>query len=191
YSFVDTVIIGRGGGASDDLFPFNDELLARKIYEFEIPIISAVGHEIDFTISDFVADMRAETPTAAAQLAVPDINEIKFILDKNKLSMETSLYRLIEIEKTKIQNAKFKMDNSIANIINTFKNALDKNKLLLEENNPLQIMKKGYAVLEDEDNKLVSSLKAIDLSKDYNLRLQDGTLKIKILDKREEPCQKN
>jgi exodeoxyribonuclease VII large subunit len=73
---VDLIIIGRGGGSQEDLFCFNDEELARTIFASRIPIISAVGHEIDFTISDFVADLRAPTPSAAAELAVPDRNEI-------------------------------------------------------------------------------------------------------------------
>ena len=74
---IDTLIVGRGGGSADDLWAFNEEIVARSIYASQIPIISAVGHEIDFTISDLVADLRAETPTAAAQLAVPDTMQLK------------------------------------------------------------------------------------------------------------------
>ena len=74
---IDTLIVGRGGGSADDLWAFNEEIVARSIYASKIPIISAVGHEIDFTISDLVADLRAETPTAAAQLAVPDTEQLK------------------------------------------------------------------------------------------------------------------
>jgi len=88
---LDTLIVGRGGGSIEDLWPFNEEIVAREIYNCETPIISAVGHEIDYTISDFVADKRAATPTAAAELAVPQSSEIKFKIEQYKTMITNSL----------------------------------------------------------------------------------------------------
>src|SRR5574344_561177 len=92
---IDTLIVGRGGGSIEDLWPFNEEIVARAIYESKVPVISAVGHEIDFSISDFVADLRAPTPTAAAELAVPDINTIVSYLNTVRTRAYNGVNQLI------------------------------------------------------------------------------------------------
>ena len=103
---IDTLIIGRGGGSLEDLWPFNEEIVARAIYDSKIPVISAVGHEIDITISDYVADLRAPTPTAAGELAVPDINTIITYLETAKGRGYTALNNIINHNKTKLNNLK-------------------------------------------------------------------------------------
>lgn len=99
---LDTLIVGRGGGSIEDLWPFNEEIVAREIYKCEIPTISAVGHEIDFTISDFVADKRAATPTAAAEIAVPEIDELKYKLEQFNTRINNSIMDKLDENRTRL-----------------------------------------------------------------------------------------
>ena len=101
---IDTLIVGRGGGSIEDLWPFNEEIVARAIYECQIPVISAVGHEVDFTISDFVADARAPTPTGAGMMAVPDANEVKFKISQLNGRLNKNINDLINQNRTKLEN---------------------------------------------------------------------------------------
>lgn len=103
---LDTLIVGRGGGSIEDLWAFNEEIVARAIYDCKIPIISAVGHEIDFTIADFVADLRAPTPTGAAELAVPQIGDVKNYLDQLKIRLNKSILNKLEFYKQKMKELK-------------------------------------------------------------------------------------
>ncbi len=103
---LDTLIVGRGGGSLEDLWPFNEEIVARAIYECNIPVISAVGHEIDITISDYVADLRAPTPTAAGELAVPDINTIITYLDSARSRSYTAISNILTINRKKLDSLK-------------------------------------------------------------------------------------
>lgn len=161
---IDTLIVGRGGGSIEDLWPFNEEIVAREIYSCRIPVISAVGHEIDYTISDFVADKRAPTPTAAGEIAVPEISEIKYKVNQLNQRINKSINDKLTQNKQKIDNISQKqifknpesiyeikqmhLDNLIGKLQFTSKNIIteNKNKLLKIESrtilrNPEEVTK--------------------------------------------------
>ena len=223
---IDTLIVGRGGGSIEDLWPFNEEIVARAIYNSKVPVISAVGHEVDFTIADFVADLRAPTPTAAAELAVPDINTIITYLDTAKTRSYNTLLNIIENNRLKlhkledsfvlkrptaiyevkeqnldnlidklnriikvfIDNSKvelFKYQNSYVfnnpEIIYKFKKQnLDNIIGKLEVLNPMNTLKRGYAIIKKEDS-VISSIKKLNKDDEIKINVSDGTIDAKII----------
>lgn len=177
---VDLVIIGRGGGSIEDLWAFNNEQLARKIYDFKIPIISAVGHETDFTICDFVSDMRAPTPSAAAEIAVPDSRELLVRLGDMESRLASLLVKLVESKRERFEylknngifvNPQSIFENKRESISDLYDDAKEKisgvlstlrSKLALlagkgEAMSPLSVLKRGYSVCEDSDGKIANA----------------------------------
>ena len=150
YDDIDTLIVGRGGGSQEDLWAFNEEILARAIYDSRIPVISAVGHEIDFSISDFVADLRAETPTAAADIAVPDIRELVDRLDKFSSEMLLNLKNVLRVGELKVEQAYSRMKQDMDLLLLNRYNEIERFKLILEQNDPHRIMERGYTVIESD-----------------------------------------
>lgn len=201
HKLADVLIIGRGGGSIEDLWPFNEEVLARAIYESEIPIISAVGHDTDYTIADFVADKRAPTPSAAAEIAVPDVEKIKRDILKETLRLRRSLIGRFENLKLQYQKNFHKLRNPI-NIINekrmhidylntNIQNALEKNitnlRNRLENNeskikllNPLNILDKGYTLVEI-DGIPVKDSKTLKKGDKVDIRFKSETKAAEIL----------
>ena len=202
---ADVLIIGRGGGSLEDLWPFNEEIVARAIYDSEIPIISAVGHETDFSISDFVADLRAPTPSAAAELAVANIEDVKNSLKlynnryKNalkkkielmKLSYEKCMARPAYKNPTQKINEQFMVIDmrvkSLKNYIN-LKLKEEKTKFVkevarLDSMSPLKTLARGYSIITKEDNnacngKIVRSVKDLERNEKINIKLVDGEKK--------------
>ena len=195
----DTIIIGRGGGSIEDLWAFNNEQLARKIYESPIPVISAVGHETDFTICDFVADLRAPTPSAAAELAVPDIAEVSLKINSLVSSLKSSLISKYQLNKLKLDS--LVNSNCLKNPINTiigtksettdiltdrlitkYSNILSKNetKLIscvskLDALSPLKVLSRGFSVAE-HNGKILKSVSLVEAGDSITLKLTDGKL---------------
>lgn len=198
YKKADTIILGRGGGSAEDLQPFNEEKVARTIFASEIPVISAVGHETDFTIADFVSDLRAPTPSAAAELAVSDsqeenrktadlIQRIKHIAEnklKNEQNRINSLFgeRLLRRIEEKTVNAYIlaeHMQNRINSCIEIKTEKAEMNFDLITEKlkllSPLNVLKRGYAAVFDNENKTISSVKTLTEGDNITIRFFDGS----------------
>lgn len=201
---ADVIIIGRGGGSIEDLWPFNEEIVARAIYESELPIVSAVGHETDFTIADFVADLRAPTPSAAAELVVSDIEDIKNTLNVYQRRLKISLKRKTELMKLKLDkcmnSSVFKnpyqrtnnyylevnrlskqLENSMNKRLNGIKNIFSNTVTKLDILSPLKTLSRGYCIAE-KDNKIISQAKKLKKNDEIDLRFSDGNAKARIID---------
>ena len=201
---ADVLILARGGGSLEDLWPFNEEVVARAIFESELPIISAVGHETDFTIADFVADLRAPTPSAAAELAVSDIEEIKLKLYNYNNRFKLALKKKVELMRMRYEKCMasraFKeplqrvneqyirvdmLVKSLQNsVINKYKDR--KNELLtliakLDSLSPLKTLTRGYCIVQSE-GKAIKSVKDIKMDEEIELRFVDGKKKAKVLE---------
>ena len=196
---IDLIITGRGGGAMEELFAFNDEEVARTIYGLKKPVISAVGHEIDFTIADFVADLRAPTPSAAAELAVPELNALKNNIESKYNRLESLILKLINEEKTKVKHCEkdLKYNNPInqlkdkkQDLDNIFKyldykmekqiNNRKRNLLHLKNKldllNPALGLDRGCGILINDKGKTIKSINEVELNEGINIILKDGTI---------------
>ncbi len=201
-NLADVIILARGGGSLEDLWPFNEEIVARAIYESELPVISAVGHETDFSISDFVADLRAPTPSAAAELAVPNVSDIQIKLEsynlryKNALKKKTEIMRLRyekcmmnKVFRDPLQNIHDKylkldiinrsLQNSINNKVQNSKSEMIELITKLDNLSPLKTLTRGYSIIEKK-GKVVKSVKDLNSDEEINIRLIDGNTKAKI-----------
>lgn len=189
----DTLIVGRGGGSIEDLWAFNEEIVARAIADSKIPIISAVGHETDFTIADFVADLRAPTPSAAAEIAVPSQLELLSKISTMSGRMQSAVINglknkrlLIEklsmrSPKNRIDDLRQKNDNLIKQAEKSFlltfegkKKELAKICAKLDALSPLGVMARGYAIAQEEDGTVIRTISKMSPGKEFSLRLADG-----------------
>lgn len=200
---VDVIIIARGGGSIEELWSFNDETLARRIYDSKIPIVTGVGHETDYTIVDFVSDLRAPTPSSAAEIVFKSYSEIKKEIDYNYNKLQKSmqddllkkknevnlLKNTIEFNSPMIyilnEHKKIKIINDRLNIgikkkVNEEKSKLSYMMDLLNSRNPLNILNKGYTLIKDESGNIVKDSKSLSGEQLVEIKFRDGSLKAKI-----------
>lgn len=205
---ADVLIVARGGGSLEDLWPFNEEVLARAIYKSEIPVISAVGHETDFTISDFVSDLRAPTPSAAAELAVPDIEELHLKIQGYENRLKQALTKKVEFMKLryekcmrsrvfteplqKINEQYMVLDMKIKSMEHCIKekyqkesNNLQKLILQLDSLSPLKTLARGYGIVYKKENR-VKKVTDLSLQDEITIRMQDGKIEATVIDTTKE-----
>ncbi len=198
----DLLIVGRGGGSLEDLWPFNERIVAQAILESKIPIISAVGHETDFSISDFVADLRAPTPSAAAELATSEdretienylcrcrrvwidkidhkIRSFEYQLTLSKHGLGNVVYGLRE-QRVYLQRMQQDLCHNIRQIVRDYGQRLDRNASALAVLNPEQVMKRGYAIIRRE-GKLLASCMQVEVGQVINIQWHDGSVTARIL----------
>ncbi len=197
---ADVLIVGRGGGSIEDLWSFNEEVVAQSIFESEIPVISAVGHETDFTIADFVSDMRAPTPSAAAEIVAPDYREILYAADKTLDSMTDSVERLLNgyimtimscekvitehsPEKTVmlysqcLEACETKIRGAINSKLENYLTILGHYSARLEGTSPLKVLARGYSFVKDDNGFNIKSAAEVDIGDTISVVLTDGELK--------------
>ena len=191
---ADTLIVGRGGGSIEDLWAFNEEITARAIYASKIPVISAVGHETDFTIADFVADLRAPTPSAAAEIAVPSAIELRNRIDTDKNRISRNMAGRIEgnrllLERFKMRTPKDRIDDAnlrIDSLIKSMDSSLKMKTMHLKRElssaaakldalSPLQTLARGYSIPTTEDGTVIRSAKEMKGGTEFTLRMKDGS----------------
>lgn len=204
-SDIDLIITGRGGGSIEDLWAFNEEVVARAIFVSNIPVISAVGHEPDVTISDYVADLRASTPSNAAELAVPDQAELRAALDAMKLRMARAMQGKIERQRQKLERLKSsrvlrsmkapiderrmvldhlqqRLNQSAALKISRSRGAVAQLRAGLDAMSPLNVLTRGYAMASKE-NYVVTSVQQVDRGDLLSVRVSDGSISCQVLGK--------
>ena len=208
HQLADLLIVGRGGGSIEDLWAFNDERVAYAIYESKIPVISAVGHEPDVTISDYVADLRAATPSNAAELAVPDQDALGQTLDGMSAAMATALTRQLKSARQHLNvlSASPALKSPTGYLEQKQKTLeLLKNRLIAAQNqnisrksaryvaltakldamSPLKVLTRGYAMAQTEDGSVLRSVEQVDLGQRITVSLNDGTISATVMDKKE------
>ena len=200
---ADVIILGRGGGSLEDLWPFNEEIVARAIYDSEIPIISAVGHETDYSISDFVADLRAPTPSAAAELAVCNMDDVLYTIELYQNRYKTALKKKVQLMKLRYEKCMaqrvFKEPlqkiNERAILLDTLVKSLTNSTRLkindcrkefvevatkIDSLSPMKTMARGYSIVE-KDGKIVKKVNDVQKDDELSIRLSDGQITTKVL----------
>ncbi len=205
YKNVDIIILGRGGGSIEDLWCFNDEKVARAVFKSKIPVISAVGHETDFTITDFVADFRAPTPSAAAEIAAPCLDDIKnnvlslyeelsYNFENKKQKYENRLKNIVDFSFFKypldrIHDMKKQIEKLYKDMDKVVSYKLEKNEInfknlvsRLEDFSPMNVIKRGFSLVY-KDDEIISSINSVSENDIIDIKLSDGYIKGKVIEK--------
>lgn len=203
HKLADLLIVGRGGGSIEDLWAFNDELVARAIYDSDIPVISAVGHEPDVTISDYVADLRAATPSNAAELAVPDADALRQQLDSILSSMKTVITRQLKtarqqlsvlsgssalqsptqyilLRRDALSHIQTRILSAQKNMVGLKRQRFISLTAKLDAMSPLKVLSRGYAMVQTDDGTVVRSVRQVQINDTATILLADGTVKTTI-----------
>lgn len=209
FTGVDVIIIGRGGGSGEDLSAFNDESLARLVAASPVPVISAVGHQTDFTICDFTADKRAPTPSAAAELATPDRIEMAEVIDKLENGMRSEmeerlrLFRqrltvyeksaemsssgnFINLKRIELQGLEQGLTNKKEGYISEQRSTLEGYASALVSLNPLSVLSRGYSYITNEEGKNISSAEETEIGEKLNIRFTQSGIKVQVIEKNEK-----
>lgn len=212
---VDLIIVGRGGGSFEELFSFNDERVARTIFSMKKPVVSAVGHETDFTIADFVADLRAPTPSAAAEMVTPEMDKLLDLLDERLNKLIRNMNSIIDYNKSKmdflyndlryysplnkIRDMMQQQDNLFKRLVLSVKysqkSRRDRINNLYNALNylsPMSSLDRGYGIVTDLDGNVIKSIDFIDIDEELNIMLKDGIIKVKVVNiNKGELCDEN
>lgn len=206
---VDIIIVGRGGGSIEDLWAFNEEIVARAIFECRVPIISAVGHETDTTIADYVADMRAPTPSAAAELAVYEYQTVSNYMEEQRLKLKRGLYQRLQLERMKLERYRIKINylhprnklrekqQHLVELEQRLRNAMDKKLVSAKQMlairiermkglSPLQKLNQGFSYVASEEGSVVKSIENVKKDDKLTIYMTDGIVKAKVEDTMKE-----
>jgi exodeoxyribonuclease VII large subunit len=204
---IDVIIVGRGGGSWEDLWAFNEEIVARAIYNSKIPIISAVGHERDYTIADFVADMRAPAPSAAAEMVVPDMRDVEARLFSMVARMEGAVRNRVEMmrgrldmfnEERFLREMRRVVDRNEENLnklkemliflvkrkVEVLKENIEMLTRVLDSSSPYKALERGYAIVMLSNNEIFKSVDDVDVGDVVRVRVKDGETKCQVKEKK-------
>ncbi len=201
----DTILLIRGGGSVEDLYVFNNESIARTIFSMNTPVVTGIGHEIDFTIADFVADLRAPTPSAAAEVSVPDIKDIMTYLMEAETTLSSRMQNIIDSYSEKAERYRKEFTRTLQYNLNDTENELMRRKITLDHlmeiifmnmnnriqstvsrlkaSNPLEIISRGYAKITDSTEHNITSIEQVDVGDGIRINISDGYLDATITDK--------
>lgn len=201
---VDVIILGRGGGSIEDLQPFNEEIVARAIYKSDIPVVAGIGHEIDYTIADFVADLRAPTPTAAADVVVREKSELERMIEEGRERLKNAFRKRIEREKERLRSYRIELKErkyfldenrmyldelstdltqNMSSLLEGKRKELETLSQRLSDLNPLGVLKRGYSITMKRDGIVVRDQAEVKKGEELNVVLYKGSIKVSVLPK--------